>query len=214
MVVIAGGFFQATAQDISDQEEVELLFNLHLLQVNNLQNNNLSSVQQVGIDNKTRSIQEHDGFLPNEIIVKQNGSGNIGYSEQTGSGHATVLLQSGVENEASIWSKGNNSLTIIEQEGNYNTVYSYIDNQGIVPKAALLQQSGNNNKIEFGLLGNGFWEDGWPKAAYIKQTGNDLEVNAIFDTYQSPVYIEQQSGIAGGMKVDVSTSSFNFPMKR
>jgi hypothetical protein len=38
-------------------------------------------------------------------------------------------------------------------------------------------------------------------------------VTAVFDSY-SPIYIEQQAGAGGGMKVVVTNSAFSFPMKK
>ena len=123
-------------------------------------------------------------------------------------------MQNGINNEANIWSVGDYTATIAKQTGTGNTINSYISNEGFLPKVALLQQEGNNNVIDFALLGNGCLWDSWPKGAYVKQTGNDLGISAIFDSYQSPVYIEQQSGANGGMNVNVSTTTFSFPMKK
>ena len=50
-------------------------------------------------------------------------------------------------------------------------------------------------------------------AAFISQQGNNHEVNARFDSFSNPVYIEQRSGFDGaGMQINISTSDFNFPM--
>jgi hypothetical protein len=196
--------------------DLEELISGHVFHVNNLLYSNLSFIRQTGNENSVVTIQEQQGLLSNFVSVEQLNQGNNAWIEQTGSGHGARLLQNGSGNEANLWSVGSLSLTVAKQEGEGNLINSYIDNQKLLPKGALLLQNGNNNSIEFALLGNdGFWKDSWPRAAYIKQNGNDLEVSALFDSYSWPVYIEQQSGPGGaGMKVNVSTTDFSFFMKK
>jgi hypothetical protein len=213
LLFVSGGYTSVFAQNCED--ELRELLDGHVSQVNDLLYSNLSFIQQTGSENSVVTIQEQQGLLSNSVNVEQLNQGNSAYIEQTGSGHGTLLLQNGNGNEANLWSVGKLSLTIVKQEGNANSINSYIDNQKILPKGALLIQNGDNNSIDFALLGNdGIWSDSWPRVAFIKQNGNDLEVTALFDSYDCPVYIEQQSGPkGGGMKIDVSTTDFAFPMK-
>ena len=203
--------FHSSAQN---PEEIQELIEFHILDCNNQLNTNQAYINQAGDGNDITVIQQNTGIISNIVFSEQVSGGNIGYIEQTGDAHLTVLNQSGQENEANIWSEGSLTYTQVEQFGSGNMVNSYIDNDGLLPKAALLQQNGNNNVIDFALLGNGCLWNSWPKGAYIKQTGDNLEVTALFDSYQSPVYIEQQSGAGGGMKINVSTTAFSFPMKK
>jgi hypothetical protein len=212
-IFVISSYSAVFAQD--NDINLEELINGHVCHVNELLYSNLSFIQQTGNENNVVSIQEQNGQLANFVDVKQLNQGNSAYINQKGSGHGTILIQNGIENEANLWSVSSISITKVKQEGNENIINSYIDNQKFLPKGALLIQNGDNNSIDFALLGNdGIWSDSWPRAAYIKQTGNDLEVTALFDSYDCPVYIEQQSGPkGGGMKIDVSTTDFAFPMK-
>jgi minor curlin subunit len=212
LVFIIGGFLITTGQ--TPEENLDELLNGQIFQVDNLLYSNLSFIQQTGDQNSITTLQEQQGRISNFVSAEQQGAANAGYVEQVGSAHTTVLLQNGSGNEANIWSVGDYTVTLINQQGYDNTINSYIDNQGFLPKAVLLQQYGNYNHIDFALLGNGCLWNSWPQAAYIKQTGNNLEATAVFDWYISPVYIEQQSGAGGGMSVNVSTTAFSFPMKR
>lgn len=210
---VFGSSLTVFAQD--SEVNLEELINGHVCHVNELLFSNLSFIQQTGNENNAVSIQEQNGQLANFVDVKQLNQGNNAYIKQTGSGHGTFLIQNGIENEANLWSVGSLSITKVKQRGDGNIINSYIDNEKFLPKGALLIQSGNNNSIDFALLGNdGFWSDSWPRAAFVKQNGNDLGVTALFDSYNCPIYIEQQSGPdGGGMKIDVSTTDFYFPGK-
>lgn len=198
-------------QEYTDNEIIELVNNQALKM--DQSNSNISRVEQIGFENSLYSYQEYTVYVPNFLTSNQNGNFNNAYISQNGINHITWLTQEGNHNEANSWSIGNSTFSFILQKGNYNLINSYISNTTFLPKGASLQQLGDNNRIDFALLGNGFWNEAWPRAAFIKQTGNDLEINAVFDSYQSPLYIEQQSGVNGGMKIDVSTSTFYFPMK-
>lgn len=204
----------AQSETKSIEEEIIELMNYHILGIDNQVNANVAMLNQLGADNNIVAIQQNSGWSLNQILSIQQGYNNIGYIEESGDGHNVLLQQNGLNNEANIWSVGSETSTWAIQQGNGNVINSYIDNEGLLPKAAILQQIGNNNQIDLALLGNGMLWNSWPRAAYVKQTGDDLGVTAIFDSYQYPVYIEQQAGINGGMNINVSTSAFSFPMKR
>ena len=198
---------QEPFDDLSENE-------LNLLENNELFHRNSSIVQQIGDQNNLVVIQQQAEGLSNVIISKQYNDKNEAYINQVGSGHAAVLVQKGNGNEANLWSDGEMTISKAWQQGDDNTIYSFIKNKALIPKVAALIQVGNSNSIELALTGNGFVSEGWPKAAIIEQKGNDLEVVAKLDSYSSPFLIRQQSGTSGeGMSINISNSDFYFPMK-
>ena len=205
--------FFVVAQD-SEIEDIPELINNHIIETGKLNSVNLAFIHQVGDNNMIQSQQYQEGAVSNYFILNQNGFGNNGYINQEGAGHITQMQQTGLNNEANSWSLGEATLSLINQEGNDNKINSYIDNQGFLPKSVALEQNGNHNSIDIALLGNGFWNESFPKAAHVNQNGNNLEFNAVLDSYHSPILVEQQSGSSGGgMTVTISNSAFNFPMK-
>ncbi|WP_320112648.1 hypothetical protein [Draconibacterium orientale] len=171
-------------------------------------------MDQIGNQNNLVSVQQQEGVFSNVIISKQYNDKNEAYINQVGSGHASVLVQKGNGNEANLWSDGEMTVSKAWQQGDDNTINSFIRNKALIPKVAALIQVGNSNNIELALTGNGFVSEGWPKAALIEQKGNDLEVVAKLDSYSSPLFIRQQSGTSGeGMSINISNSDFYFPMK-
>ena len=203
----------AQSQEVSDKNIGELI-DTYIIQSKLSSNSNLAKINQEGSGNEMITIQQHQGSMTNTIISNQVGNYHVGYIKQIGADHSTKLLQSGEGNEANLWSVGQKSETMVYQNGNSNMINSYIDNQGCIGKGAALIQRGENNNIEIALLGNGFLFNSWPRAAFIEQKGNGLEISAKMESYTFPIYVEQQSGPSGGgMKVDISNSDFSFPMK-
>ena len=206
-VFSSSAFSQATMSDISLDE-------LNFFDAVELVNSSNSIIDQIGNDNNINVIQQQEGELSNVIISKQYSDKNNAYINQVGSGHASVLVQKGNGNEANLWSDGEMTVSKAWQQGDDNTINSFIRNEALIPKVAALIQVGNSNNIELALTGNGFVSEGWPKAAIIEQKGNDLDVVAKLDSYSSPLLIRQQSGSSGeGMSVNISNSDFFFPMK-
>ena len=194
-------------QVVSEEEVVELL-NGHILQLDNQTNKNLSFVRQVGIKNSAVSIQEQGGIVSNLVMMNQDGIANAGYIEHSGSELTTHLWQYNIGNEANLWLVGKNILTSVKQNGERNVVNSYIENDGVNKRSATFLQEGNQNKIDFSLIGSHPME----QVAIINQYGNQHQVEAHMEPSSAPVTIDQYG--AEGMKVNVSTSAFNFPMKR
>lgn len=194
--------------------DLEELVNGHIHKVDELLFSNLSFIRQTGNENQVTSFQEQQGKLSNFIEVDQLNFGNRASIEQSGFGHGTKLRQNGTGNEAKIGLNGNLTTIQIVQEGDGNRINSYINNQSGTTQGAFMEQYGNSNKIDFAQTGyDGYSAESLSKAAYISQKGNNLEVNAAFDSF-NPVHIEQQSGPGGGgMQVNVSTSDFSFPMR-
>lgn len=194
-------------QVVSEEEVVELL-NGHILQLDNQTNKNLSFVRQVGSKNSAVSIQEQGGIVPNLVMVNQDGIANTGYIEHSGSELTTHLWQYNIGNEANLWLVGKNILTSVKQDGERNVVNSYIENDGVNKRSATFLQEGNYNRIDFSLRASHPME----QVAIINQYGNQHQVEAHMEPSSAPVTIDQYG--AEGMKVNVSTSAFNFPMKR
>ena len=194
-------------QVVSEEEVVELL-NGHILQLDNQTNKNLSFVRQVGIKNSAVSIQEQGGIVSNLVMMNQDGIANAGYIEHSGSELTTHLWQYNIGNEANLWLVGKNILTSVKQDGERNVVNSYIENDGVNKRSATFLQEGNYNRIDFSLRASHPME----QVAIINQYGNQHQVEAHMEPSSAPVTIDQYG--AEGMKVNVSTSAFNFPMKR
>ncbi len=208
------GIYPALGQVIPDEEVIELL-NGHVLQLENEISNNLSYMQQIGEKNTTVSIQKQEGTTPNLVMINQKGIGNDGYIEQMGSEIKTYLWQKNLNNEANLWSVGKNILTSVKQDGEGNVINSYIENYGISSRSATFLQDGNRNRIDISLIGNGFENNLAEQTVIINQYGNQHEVEAHMEPFSAPIEINQYPGMGGeGMKVNISTSSFNFPMKK
>lgn len=213
-IVVFAGIHPALGQVISDEEVAELI-NGHVLQLDNINNSNISIIRQIGDENSAVSIQEQEGIIPNLVMMNQEGSGNEGYIEQTGTELKTYLWQYDLNNEANLWSVGKNILTSVKQDGDGNIVNSYIENDGVILRSARLLQEGNQNRIDISLMGNGLGNNLVEQTAIINQYGNQHEVIALIEPFSAPFEINQYPGMGGeGMKVNISTSAFNFPMKK
>lgn len=215
-LIIIVGMFPAivVGQDISEEEIVELI-NGHVLELNNLTNSNLSFIRQIGNKNTASSIQEKEGVVSNLVMINQDGIENTGYIEQTGSELKTFLWQNNLTNEANLWSVGKNILTSVKQNGEGNVINSYIENYGVSSRSATFLQDGNRNRIDISLIGIGFENNLAEQTVIINQFGNQHEVKAHMEPLSSPIEINQYPGIGGeGMKVNISNSAFNFPMKK
>lgn len=212
-LIVFVGMFPAIGQIVSDEEVVELL-NGHVLQLDNDFNSSLSFIRQIGNENNATSIQKKEGIVSNLTMISQDGIGNAGYIGQIGSELKTYLWQYNLSNEANLWSVGGNIMTSVIQDGEENIINSYIENYGVNLRSATLIQNGNHNRIDLSLNGNGFINNLVEQTVTINQYGNQHEVKAFMEPFSVPVEINQYSGARGeGMKVDISTSTFNFPMK-
>jgi|SRR5690554_6065620 len=207
------------AQDDEDLKEgmevdIEEVLNGYVSNVNSLLYSNLLFMKQYGNDNHLISVQEQTGFLQNKQIVLQDGTKNYTSSKQSGTQINTLIEQYNSNNKADIISKGENIHVRARQNGNYNKINSYIENDGSSKRSADLLQAGDGNHINLDLRGDGFGsstEEQWVK---ITQQGNGHEAIAIKNPFSASFEIEQMPGAGGaGMKVEVSTSDFYFPMK-
>ena len=197
-----------TMGQVTSEHEVIELLNGHILQLYNLSNNNLSFVRQIGNKNTAVSIQEQEGIASNLVMINQDGIGNAAYTEHSGSELKTYLWQYNLTNEANLWSMGKSILTSVKQDGEENIVNSYIENDGANKRSLTFLQEGNQNRIDFSLIGSHPME----QVVIINQYGNHHEVKAHLEPSNAALEINQYG--RDGMKVDVSTSTFYFPMKR
>ena len=174
--------------------------------------NNQSVTNQVGSEHDVTIVQKHQGYLSNSALSAQFDFDNSAYIEQIGSGHTTILVQQGTGNEANVWSIGDKTLTAVYQSGTSNSINSYIDNQGILPKANILIQQGTGNDMQIALLGNGDkWYQKLPKAMDLRQFGSNNQLELILDHSILPGIKVTQTG---GHAVAVTHSAFSFPMKK
>lgn len=207
LLIVYVGALPIIGQVVTEEEVVELL-NGHILQLDNQTNKNLSFIRQVGSKNSAISIQEQGGIISNLVMMNQDGIANAGYIEHSGSELTTHLWQYNIGNEANLWLIGKNISTSVKQNGEKNVVNSFIENDGVNKRLATFLQEGNQNKIDFSLIGSHPIE----QVAIINQYGNQHQVDAHMEPLSVPLIINQQG--AEGMKVNVSTSAFNFPMKK
>jgi len=213
-LVFAGSLLAVSGQVITEQEIDELL-NSRDIQIDNPIIQNLAIIRQIQDENQIISFQEQRGTVANHVLVNQDGSGNSGYIEQTGSGLETQLWQYNSGNKANLWSVGENIRTLVKQDGVGNLINSYIENTGYVLRSATLLQEGNDNRIDLSLRGDGFGNTTAEQTAVINQFGNGHMAKANIDPFSAPIEIIQTPGVNGeGMKIDISTSTFSFPMKK
>lgn len=203
LLIVFVGMFPAIGQVISDEEVIELLNGDPIIK---------DFVVMSQIQEDIATINPQSGL---SVQILQNGNRNSGIIEQIGSGLNTYLLQDGSFNESNLWSEGNNIHTQIKQNGDGNIINSYIENDGVDLRSATLLQKGNQNRIDLSLIGNGFDNNPVAQTVIINQFGSQHEVKAFMEPFSAPVEITQYPGIGGeGMKVNISTSTFNFPMKK
>jgi len=199
---------------VISSEEMQDLLNSSEIQVDNPIISNFMLIRQIDQDNTIDVIQNQQGSVQNTILLNQSGIGNIGYIQQSGSGMQTSLWQYKSSNEANLWSEGENVTIEVKQDGNDNTINSFIENYSLVSRSAYLLQQGNNNQIQLALFGDGISLSGSAQQIQITQTGNDHSVDAILENSFAPITITQTPGVNGeGMQLNISNSAFSFPGK-
>ena len=147
-------------------------------------------------------------------FLSQHGFQNKGSITQTGSALETSLEQINSNNQANLYSVGEKIKLKVTQDGDGNQIKSYIENDGGSLRSAELLQDGSYNKIYLSLKGNGFTDASLDQRVVITQTGNFHDLNVHREPFSTPIEITQTSppGVEG-MKVNISTSAFYFPMK-
>jgi len=97
----------------------------------------------------------------------------------------------------------------VKQDGNDNTINSFIENYSLVSRSAYLLQQGNNNRIQLALFGDGIPQSNDAQQVQITQTGNDHSVDAILENSFAPITITQTPGVNGeGMQLNISNSAW------
>jgi hypothetical protein len=194
------GINEIKAQIIQSEQD-ELLGSKDLLQETKLKSNLL--IQQIGDAGNALFVAEQKMDFSNKAFINQ-----------TGNSHNTRLEQTGSGNEALLISEGGFTKMEITQSGNYNTVFSKLNNTTTQLYSTALEQNGDGNNIELTLLGNNVIP-GIDRLVSVRQTGNDLNFSGKYDSPDLPVQINQKSGTNGaGMSVSVITSAFYFPTKQ
>lgn len=206
----------ANSQESLEQTDVinlEELMNGHVHKVDELLYSNLSFIHQIGDENIVSSIQQQKGSNANSIKVEQLKKRNIAYIKQRGSGHTTSLFQNGYSSEVNLELIGKNICTTVFQQGDENSINSYIENLENISFSATFLQKGNNNNIKLGVM-VGELKESVDQYINIEQYGNHHQAEAIFEPFSAPVEIIQTPGIGGeGMSISISNSAFGFPMK-
>jgi len=193
------------------EEKIRELNDFHVIEAEPGFYTNLSQISQIGESNTIIAIQESSGDQLNSILSTQLQQDNSGYIKQVGAHHTSILYQNGSDNEANLWSLGERTFSEAYQYGNGNDINAYVDNQGILPKAFLLQQIGDNNSMDVALLGNGDrWYKRLPKVLDVNQFGNDNNLELVLEQSIFPGIKVTQNG---GMNLSVKQSDFYFPMK-
>ena len=188
-------------------ETVELISG-HVIDFSYLVLNDVLQIQQTGNNNHMTAIQQLSGNSPYILTAIQDGDGNIGYINQSGNGHETLLTQNGSGNIAYLWSLGSNTQNFVQQEGIGNQLNSYIENNDFDSRTANLIQLGDDNKINLQL------PDINPvnalKGIAILQTGSGNYADLYLDHSSTPYFKVEQTG---GAEIRIMHSDFNFPTK-
>lgn len=210
-LLAAGGL---SAQSIISDAEMQDLLNSNEIQLDNPIISNFMLIRQIDQDNTIDVIQNQQGNLQNTILLNQNGAENFGFIQQSGSGLGTSLWQYKSSNDANLWLEGENVTVEAKQDGDDNSINSFIENYSLVSRSAYLLQQGNNNRIQLALIGDGIPLSSDAQQVQITQTGNDHSVDAMLENSFAPITITQTPGVNGeGMQLNISNSAFSFPTK-
>lgn len=194
--------------DIVSTSETAELIQGNFIEFENPVLNDVIQLQQIGNKNEITAIQQLDDQATYVLTAEQNGNMNIGYIDQTGSKHESLLLQSGNSNVAHLWSRGSNTQNRVYQDGNNNLVDSYIENSLSFTKSTTSFQQGNNNLINLNFLSG--ITNPTPIGLLIDQGGTGNMADITIDNYNIPYLKIEQTG---GAKVIIQNSDFNYPMK-
>ncbi|GMQ31558.1 hypothetical protein [Algoriphagus confluentis] len=201
--------FSLMGQELESERNLRLVTN-QIISTNGVITGNEALVRQIGDNNDSRVFQQGQ----NMASITQEGLQNTGYVEQVGSQNQASLRQTGTWNEVSLWAIGQNISINSTQEGRGNVINAYLEYAGVSGRSANLVQLGNGNRIDIALLGNGFVSSG-PQSAEVRQVGNQHTLEAFIDPFSGPISVTQNPGVNGaGMSLSISTSAFNFPLRR
>ncbi len=204
--------FFANAQDeeentgILTTSETEELLQVNIIEFGSPVINDILQLQQVGDDNKLIAIQQLSDNTSYVFTAKQTGDGNIGYVNQTGNNHESLLFQNGNLNIANLWSVGANTQNFVQQEGNANLVNSFVENFNSPSKTVTSIQIGDDNEINLALIDEGASLSG----IAVLQTGQSNFAELYLNHFDSPYLNVVQTG---GAKISITHTDFSFPTK-
>jgi hypothetical protein len=165
-------------------------------------------LQQIGNNNQITAIQQLNGNLQFILTANQEGTGNIGYINQLGNGHESLLVQNGNTNVANLWSVGSQTQNFVQQEGIGNLVNSYIENYNFQSRTTSSIQVGDGNKLNLQLPDNN--SENSLIGIMVLQTGAGNSADLFLDHFEAPYLKVEQTG---GAAISISHSAFNFPTK-
>lgn len=170
--------------------------------------NDMLQLQQIGNNNQITAIQQLNGNLQFILTANQEGTGNIGYINQLGNGHESLLVQNGNTNVANLWSVGSQTQNFVQQEGIGNLVNSYIENYNFQSRTTSSIQVGDGNKLNLQLPDNN--SENSLIGIMVLQTGAGNSADLFLDHFEAPYLKVEQTG---GAAISISHSAFNFPTK-
>ncbi len=170
--------------------------------------NDMLQIQQIGDNNQITAIQQLNGNAQYILTANQSGTGNIGYINQSGDGHESLLIQNGSINTANLWSVGSQTQNFVQQEGIGNQVNSYIENYNFQSRTATSIQLGDGNKINLQLPDNK--AENSLMGIAVLQTGGGNSADLYLDHFEAPYLKVEQTG---GAAISITHSAFNFPTK-
>lgn len=157
-------------------------------------NNEAKQEFDLGVDGVTYGSSENSS----KALIKQTDNNNYAYQKQVGKGSYQEIIQSGVSNEASMWSYGNYNMAYAKQKGS-NAMLKVTQKQDETG-LALVGELSKGNSVMISQDGNGseatIMQDGWSNSveglggagtyainnngAYLKvtQTGTDNVVRS------------------------------------
>ncbi len=150
----------------------------------------------------------------NETFIFQKGFNNKSFIDLYGLDLITHVEQFNSKNQSNIKLVGENIFVDVKQIGEGNLITGYVESNENLECSATLFQQGNENIIDIQLLEEEFVSNTDEQWVMINQYGNLNRLHLTKEANSSPIEITQTSppGVEG-MKVNISTSAFYFPMK-
>ncbi len=207
--------FAVTAQEeestsvLSAGETMELISG-HVIFLEIPVENDILQLNQLGNENQLTAIQQLDDVSDYILNATQQGNRNIGYVNQEGNNHESVLFQNGDLNNASLWSVGAKTQNIVKQDGDGNMVNSYIENFNLLNRVASSVQIGDKNRIDLQL-----WDTNSSNplmGVEVIQNGSNNLAGLSLEHYDAPYLKIEQTGNSAP-PVTITHTDFSFPLK-
>ncbi|GAB2497176.1 curlin repeat-containing protein [Algoriphagus taiwanensis] len=193
----------AQESDSKNEEKLSRSTGVEFFSVSNNQGND-ARIIQIQDQNKAYILQQGQ----NQLQVNQNGFSNFASLNQSGNQNQILVDQYGANNETAIWTLGQNIRINSNQIGDENLIRAFLNNQGNNPQTALLNQYGNQNRIDIASVSaaGALRESG---RVQVNQQGDGNVFSASLDPFGSPISVTQTSGVGGqGMRLHISTNAF------